>query len=108
MYRSLPLHQIAVAAMAASAHIIICGYGRSGKALATFLAQENIDFIALDLGPAPGEEAAMEGKRVVYGDAAKREVLLAAGFMRAKTLVVSYDDKHSALRILQQCERNTS
>lgn len=101
MYRSLLLHQIALQTMAASAHIIICGYGRSGKALATFLAQENIHFIALDLDPRRVKEAAMEGKRVVYGDAAKREVLLAAGLMRAKTLVVTYDDKHSALRILQ-------
>ena len=101
MYRSLLLHQIALQTMAASAHIIICGYGRSGKALATFLALENIHFIALDLDPRRVKEAAMEGKRVVYGDAAKREVLLAAGLLRAKTLVVSYDDKHSALRILQ-------
>ncbi|MEJ1959570.1 MAG: NAD(P)-binding protein [Nitrosomonadales bacterium] len=38
---------------------------------------------------------------MVYGDAAKREVLLAAGLMRAKTLVVTYDDKASALMILQ-------
>ena len=37
---------------------------------------------------------------MVYGDAAKREVLLAAGLMRAKTLVITYDDKHSALKIL--------
>ena len=40
------------------------------------------------------------GKSVVYGDAARREVLIAAGFMRAKTLVVSYSDQHSALKIL--------
>jgi hypothetical protein len=38
---------------------------------------------------------------VVYGDAAKREVLMAAGLMRAKALVVSYKDKHSALAILR-------
>ncbi|MGO8754058.1 MAG: monovalent cation:proton antiporter-2 (CPA2) family protein [Gallionellaceae bacterium] len=100
MYRSLLLHQIALQTMAANAHIIICGYGRSGKALATFVAQENIHFIALDLDPRRVKEAALEGKRVVYGDAAKREVLLAAGLMRAKTLVVTYDDTHSALRIL--------
>jgi len=37
----------------------------------------------------------------VYGDAAKREVLMAAGLMRAKVLVVSYKDKHSALAILR-------
>ena len=45
-------------------------------------------------------EAAAAGESVVYGDAAKREVLMAAGLMRAKTLVITYNDKHSALKIL--------
>ncbi len=98
--RAMQIHQIAVQSMAADEHIIICGYGRSGQALAKFMAQEGMRFIALDLDPHRVRQAAAGGS-VVYGDAAKREVLLAAGLMRAKTLVVSYDDKHSALRILR-------
>jgi CPA2 family monovalent cation:H+ antiporter-2 len=86
--------------MAVDAHVIICGYGRSGQTLARFLAQEKIRFIALDLDPRRVQEAVTDGESVVYGDAAKREVLLAAGLMRAKTLVVTYNDKHSALRIM--------
>jgi monovalent cation:H+ antiporter-2, CPA2 family len=100
MNRAMQLHQISVQSMAADAHIIICGYGRSGQALAHFMQMENIRFIALDLDSRRVREAAATGESVVYGDAAKREVLLAAGLMRAKTLVVSYDDKHSALKIL--------
>ncbi len=49
-------------------------------------------------------EAAAAGENVVFGDAAKREVLLAAGLMRAKTLVITYDDKHSALKILHHVQ----
>jgi CPA2 family monovalent cation:H+ antiporter-2 len=100
MDRALQVHQIAVKSMGADAHIIICGYGRSGQALTRFMAQENIRFIALDLDPRRVHEAVAAGESVVYGDAAKREVLLAAGLMRAKTLVVTYNDKHSALKIL--------
>jgi CPA2 family monovalent cation:H+ antiporter-2 len=100
MDRAMQIHQIAVQSMAADQHIIICGYGRSGQALARFMEQENIRSIALDLDPLRVREAAAAGESVVYGDAAKREVLLAAGLMRAKTLVVTYDDAHSALRIL--------
>ena len=99
MNRAMQIHQIAVQSMGADAHIIICGYGRSGQALAHFMEQENIRFIALDLDSRRVREAAAS-KSVVYGDAAKREVLLAAGLMRAKTLVITYNDKHSALRIL--------
>ncbi|TXT27033.1 MAG: monovalent cation:H+ antiporter-2 CPA2 family [Gallionellaceae bacterium] len=100
MNRAMQLHQIAVKSMAADAHIIICGYGRSGQALARFMDQENVHFIALDLDSRRVREAAAAGEGVVYGDAGKREVLLAAGLMRAKTLVITYDDKHSALKIL--------
>ena len=94
------IHQIAVKSMSSDAHIIICGYGRSGQALSRFLTRENFRFIALDLDPRRVHEAAAEGESVVYGDAARREVLVAAGLMRAKTLVITYNDKHSALKIL--------
>ena len=94
------IHQIAVKSMASDAHIIVCGYGRSGQALSRFLTRENLRFIALDLDPRRVHEAAAEGESVVYGDAAKREVLIAAGLMRAKALVITYNDMHSALKIL--------
>ncbi len=100
MDQAMQLHQVAVQSMAVDAHIIICGYGRSGQALTRFMEQEHIHFIALDLDSRHVREAAVTGKNVVFGDAAKREVLLAAGLMRAKTLVITYDDKHSALKIL--------
>jgi monovalent cation:H+ antiporter-2, CPA2 family len=100
MDSAMLIHQIAVKSMSSDAHIIICGYGRSGQALSRFMAQEGIRFIALDLDPRRVHEASAAGESVVYGDAAKREVLLAAGLMRAKTLVITYNDKHSALKIL--------
>jgi CPA2 family monovalent cation:H+ antiporter-2 len=98
--RAMQMHQIAVQSMATKQHIIICGFGRSGQALAKFLQAEGISFIALDLDSRRVKEANDAGERVVYGDAAKHEVLQAAGLMRAKTLVITYDDKHSALKIL--------
>ena len=39
-------------------------------------------------------------KASCFGDAARREVLIAAGLMRANALVVSYADTASAMRIL--------
>lgn len=100
MDSALLIHQVAVKSMSSDAHVIICGYGRSGQGLSRFLSRENLRFIALDLDPRRVHEAASEGKSVVYGDAAKREVLIAAGLLRAKTLVITYNDKHSALKIL--------
>ena len=89
MDSALQIHQVAVKSMSSDAHVIICGYGRSGQALSRFLTRENLRFIALDLDPRRVHEAASEGRSVVYGDAAKREVLVAAGLMSAKTLVIT-------------------
>jgi CPA2 family monovalent cation:H+ antiporter-2 len=104
MNRAMLIHQIAVQSMAADEHVIICGYGRSGQALARFMEEEDVRTIALDLDANHVREAAAAGKSVVYGDAARREVLLAAGLMRAKTLVISYSDQHSALKILRHAQ----
>jgi CPA2 family monovalent cation:H+ antiporter-2 len=99
--RAMQMHQIAIHSMGSSGHVIVCGYGRSGQKLSGFLEDEKLRFIALDLDPRRVREAVAAKKKVVYGDAAKREVLMAAGLMRAKALVVTYSDKHSALAILR-------
>ena len=100
MSRAMQMHQISVQTMATNEHIIVCGYGRSGHALAQFLKREGINYIALDFDARHVRQAVVAGESVVYGDASKREVLMAAGLMRAKVLVVTYDDEHSALKIL--------
>lgn len=100
-HRAMQMHQIAIQSMGSSGHVILCGYGRSGQKLASFLEDEKLNFIALDLDSRRVHEAAADKKSVVYGDAAKREVLMAAGLMRARVLVITYKDKHSALAILR-------
>jgi len=100
--RAMQVTAVAARAMDASQHVVICGYGRTGQNLARLMEHENVPFIALDIDPQRVHEAAAAGESVVYGDAARREVLIAAGLLRAKALVVSYADTGSALRILEQ------
>ncbi len=101
MYRAMQITSIATQTMATQDHVIICGYGRSGQSISRILERESIPFIALDLDPQRIREATTAGESVVYGDAARREVLIAAGLMRAKVLVVSYADTVSTLKILR-------
>jgi CPA2 family monovalent cation:H+ antiporter-2 len=98
--RAMQLHSIAVQSMAADQHVVICGYGRSGQNLARLLEQERVPFIALDLDPQRIKEAVAAGESVVFGDAARREVLVAAGLLRAKAVAITYSDTASALKIL--------
>jgi CPA2 family monovalent cation:H+ antiporter-2 len=100
MNRAMALHAIAARTMSAEQHVIVCGYGRSGQNLARLLEQEGIAFIALDIDPQRVKEAAAGGESVVFGDAARREVLLAAGLARAKAVVITYANVGSALKIL--------
>lgn len=100
MMQSLALHQLAVRSFAAEKHVILCGFGRTGQALARFLAQENVGYMALDLDPDRVREADAAGEPVVFGDAARRELLLAAGLNRASAVVITYADADSALRVL--------
>lgn len=98
--RAVALHQLAVKAMAQKGHVIVCGYGRSGQALAQFLEREKVAVIALDSDPERVRQAAAAGDSVVYGDAARREVLVAAALSRAIAVVVSFADTHKALAII--------
>ena len=100
--RAMELHNVAVRSMAVNQHVVVCGYGRSGQSLARLLDKEGIGFIALDVDPKRVKEASAAGERVVYGDAARREVLIAAGMLRARALVVTIADSVLALRILAQ------
>jgi len=100
MRRAMALHDIAVRTMGVQGHVIVCGFGRTGQNLARLLEQEALEFIALDLDPQRIREAAIAGESVVFGDAGRREVLMAAGLMRAAGVVITYADTHSALRIL--------
>jgi CPA2 family monovalent cation:H+ antiporter-2 len=101
MEKSLELAQVAQRAMATDRHVVVCGFGRSGQHLAKMLDQEGIGYVALEIDPDLVRDAAAAGDSVVYGDAARRETLVAAGIRRAAALVVTYADAASAMKVLQ-------
>jgi CPA2 family monovalent cation:H+ antiporter-2 len=99
--RAKEVHDIAVKTFGKSKHVIICGYGRSGQNLARLLEAEDIIFVALDADPERIRAVAASGASVVYGDASRREVLVAAGLSRAQAIVVTYSDLPSSMAILR-------
>ncbi|MCL6263871.1 monovalent cation:proton antiporter family protein [Craterilacuibacter sp. RT1T] len=105
MLQSLDLHQVFVQSMSKSEHVLICGYGRSGQALARLLEAEEVPFFALDLDPERVQEASAAGDPVVFGDAARKEVLGAAGIQRARVVVITFADTHAAERIIETVQQ---
>jgi monovalent cation:H+ antiporter-2, CPA2 family len=106
MMQSVALTTIAKRSIAAEAHVIIGGYGRSGQNLAALLAQERIPYMALDLDPDRVRQAAAAGQSVVFGDAARLQSLMAAGLARASAVVITYQDTSSALKILRLVQQH--
>ncbi|WP_092948875.1 monovalent cation:proton antiporter family protein [Roseateles sp. YR242] len=102
LLQSVQLTSIAKKSIKTEAHVIICGYGRSGQNLARLLEAENIPYMALDLDPDRVRQAAAAGQSVVFGDAARLPSLIAAGLSRASALVISYHDTASALKVLHE------
>jgi CPA2 family monovalent cation:H+ antiporter-2 len=101
LMRSLQLTSLAARAMSNEKHVVICGFGRSGQHLARFMAYEDVSYLALDLDPDRVREAAAAGENVVYGNATRRETLVAAGIARASVLIVSFIDTRAAERVLR-------
>ena len=100
MMQSLQLTQLASRTMKTQKHVIIAGFGRSGQSLATLLSEEKLPWYALDLDPERVQEAQAAGANVSYGDAARRESLIAAGINRASALVITFADTRLALKVL--------
>ncbi|MGJ9418950.1 cation:proton antiporter [Massilia sp. CMS3.1] len=100
MMQSLQLTQLASRTMAAQKHVIIAGFGRSGQSVATLLSDEKLPWYALDLDPERVQEAQSAGSHVSYGDAGRRESLIAAGINRASAMVITFADTRAALKVL--------
>ena len=100
MLRSMQLTTLAAKAMRTEKHAVICGFGRNGQQLARFMAYEGVSCLALDLDPDRVREAAAAGENVVYGDATRRETLVAAGIARASVLIISFADNRAAERVM--------
>lgn len=96
---------IAAAAEPLTDHVIICGFGRVGRQVASLLDAVEIPFVAIDHNAAAVKAAWEDGRSVFYGDATDSAVLEAAGLARARALVLSFDTDVAAIRTLQQARR---
>ncbi|RJX31736.1 MAG: potassium transporter [Oxalobacter sp.] len=100
MMQSLALTNTASRTIATEKHVIIAGFGRTGQSLAKLLEEQHIPYHALDLDPERVHEASAAGAQVSYGDASRRESLVAAGIHRAAVLVITFAEAPAAERVM--------
>ena len=70
-------------------HVIICGYGRTGKEIAYQLKCENISALIIEIDATRKNEAEEKGFNVLMADATMDETLLLAGIKNCRSLVVT-------------------
>ncbi len=73
----------------AKAHVIIGGYGRTGKATAEVLRRAGIPLVIVELDHNLFRDAANSGLEAIWGDIASEEILHAAGIHHARLLILT-------------------
>jgi voltage-gated potassium channel len=71
-------------------HVILCGFGRYGKALAQELEKQGIDYVVVE------KERKEAPAKLIEGDARREEVLREAGIEDAKAMVVVVENDADA------------
>ena len=70
-------------------HVIICGYGRTGKEIADQLRSEEISALIIEIDSERKSEAEENGFNVLLADATMDESLIQAGVKNCRSLVVT-------------------
>lgn len=100
LLQSLQLTDIAKHGIEAHDHVIIGGFGRSGRSLARLLREQEIAYIGIDSDPENVQKGVLKGHDVVYGDIVRKDSLAAAGAQRARAVVITYIEPRAALHVL--------
>lgn len=72
--------------------VIIAGFGRFGQIFGRILRAQNIPFVAIDHNSEQIELVRRHGNKVYFGDASRKELLIAAGVSHAKYFILCIDD----------------
>jgi len=86
-----------------SDHIIIVGFGRVGREIASILDYAKKKFVVIDYNYKNLKDLRSKGKPFVYGDAVNEEILISAGIHRCKAIVIAIPDVKDSEIILDHC-----
>jgi len=81
-------------------HVIVCGYGRTGKQVVEELKQSDHPYVVIEQNPEPLENVIRNNEPHVVGDASSDEVLQNAGIEKARALVSVVDSDQGNVYIV--------
>ena len=87
-----PAQLFNVPAQAAEGHIIVAGYGRTGRTAVQVMRNVNVAFVVIELDHRIAEDLAGDGVSVIWGSSSHEAVLEAAGVRGARLLLITVPD----------------
>ncbi len=86
-------------------HIIIAGYGMTGRSLARSLTERGVRYIIVDFNSENVRDASQRGEPACFGDVTSAEVLECLGTAEARELVVAINDADATARVTRAARR---
>ncbi len=78
-------------------HVIVCGYGVTGRNIVRSLKTFDIPYIVLELNWSNVEIGLKEGDNIIYADAGRWEILAGVGLKKARALVMAMSEVDAVL-----------
>jgi CPA2 family monovalent cation:H+ antiporter-2 len=85
-------------------HLIVVGFGFSGKTISKAAKAAGIPYIILETNPDVVKEEITKGERIQYGDATLGAVLEHAGIKNARVLIVGISDATATRKIVERAK----
>jgi CPA2 family monovalent cation:H+ antiporter-2 len=86
-------------------HVIIVGYGVNGRNLARVLKEVGVPYRILELDPDLVRAATAADEKILFGDAARPEILRQTDIESARVVVIAISDPSATTRIVAQARR---
>lgn len=86
-------------------HLVIIGYGVSGKNVGIAAKKASIPFMVIEINPETVRQEKLNGVNIIYGDAAQKAVLEHTGIKTAKSIVITAGNPVSTWKIIEVAKR---
>jgi len=76
-------------------HVIICGYGTTGRTVARVLRENGIPYVILELNAQTVKREQVQGESIYFGDCTNSDVMQHAAVSTARALIMAISDPFS-------------
>ncbi len=82
-----------------SNHVILIGYGRLGKNISKLLDSEGLKYIIIERNIKTVQEGQKEGKPIVFGNAAQKNILISLHIKEASSVVIALGNNEKLYQV---------